>query len=316
MTTVGIAPPGTRKRRYERSDSRVPFQLTDRDAAIILAIGRNRFLSSRHIQALFPGSDKNILNRLNGAYHAGFLDRPRAQLDAYTRTGSRPMVYALGNKGASLLNERFAAAFPEVDWFNKNQSVGRPFVDHTLAIADTHIALTVSTRARSGIELIDADALIAAFPKPPVSADRAFLWKTTVRRNDLAEPISVNPDYAFALRSATISRRCYLVECDRGTMPVVRANLKRTSLARKFEGYIAGYMAKLHERQHGWKAFRILLITNSAERAEHARAALCTITRATNVRGLFYFAHADALHAGDILTHAWIDGNGQPQTLI
>lgn len=316
MPTDTTQAPVPRKRRYERSDNHVPFQLTDRDAAIVLAVGRNRFLTSRHIQALTTGSGDKILRRLEGLYHAGFLDRPRAQLDAYTRTGSKPMVYALANKGAALLNERFATQFPEVDWFHKNQSVGRPFVEHTLAIADAHIALTVSTRARPDIELIAAEALIAAFPKPPVSADRAFLWKTTVRRNDLVEPVSVNPDYVFALKSSTISRRCYLVEVDRGTMPVVRANLKRTSLARKFEGYIAGTAAKLHERQFGWKAFRILLITNSPERAEHARAALCDLTKATNIRALFYFAHGQALHAGDILAHNWIDGNGQPQTLI
>ena len=316
MSTNAVAAPAKRKRRYERTTGRVPLQVTDRDAAIILAVGRHRFLNSRHVQALVLSSEDKILRRLEGLYHAGYLDRPRAQLDAYTRTGSKPMVYALANKGAALLNERFATTIPDVDWFHKNQSVGRPFVEHTLAIADAHIALTVSTRARPEIELIDAAALIAAFPTPPVSADRAFLWKTVVRRNDLLEPVSVNADYAFALRSPTISRRCYLVEADRGTMPVVRANLKRTSLARKFEGYIAGYAAQLHERQFGWKAFRVLLITNSSERAENARAALCNLTRATNIRALFYFTHTDALAAGDVLALEWIDGNGQPQTLI
>ena len=99
-------------------------------------------------------------------------------------------------------------------------------------------------------------------------------------------------------------------------MPVERATFKRTSIVRKYAGYIEGYNAKLHERQFGWKAFRILFITNTPERAQHMQRALYEYTRAPNIRQLFYFAHADALATTDILSHAWIDGNGQCQTLI
>ena len=84
-----------RKRRYERADEAPSFQLTERDAEIVLAIGRNRFLNSRQIQALVPGSSDKILRRLNGLFHAGYIDRPRAQIDYYSSVGSAPMVYAL-----------------------------------------------------------------------------------------------------------------------------------------------------------------------------------------------------------------------------
>ncbi len=315
MPTASTAPTTARNRRFERASAAPAFQLTKRDAEIILAIGRNRFLNSRQVQALVPGSADKILRRLNGLFHAGYIDRPRAQIDYYSRTGSSPMVYALSDRGARLLNERYGAAFPDSDWQHKNRSVGRPFIEHTIAIADTHSALTVGCRLRPEIELIDAKALIAALPKPPLSPDHAFLWKTEVRRNGQLEPVSVNPDYVFALRSPIISRRCYLVEVDRGSMPVERATFKRTSIVRKFAGYIEGYSAKLHERQFGWKACRILFITNTPERVEHMRAALANLTRATNIRQLFYFTHSDALNGG-ILSLRWIDGNGQPQTLI
>ncbi len=316
MPTTTQPATAVRNRRFERADEAPAFQLTERDAEIILAIWRNRFLNSRQIQALVSGSSDKILRRLNGLFHAGYIDRPRAQIDYYSTVGSAPMVYAISDRGARLLNERYGAALPDADWQHKNRSVGRPFIEHTIAIAETHSALTVGCRARPEIELIDAKTLIAAFPKPPLLPDRAFIWKTEVRRNDVIEPVSVNPDYVFALRSPTISRRCYLVECDRGSMPVERATFKRTSIVRKFAGYIEGYNAKLHERQFGWKAFRILFITNTPERAEHMRAALCNLTRATNVRQLFYFTDANALAASDVLAHGWIDGNGQTQTLI
>ena len=311
-----MAPTPTRNRRFERTSEPPAFQLTDRDAEIILAVGCNRFLNSRQVQVLFPGSPDNILRRLKGLYHAGYLDRPRAQLDYYTTAGSAPMVYALADRGARLLNQRYGATLPETDWRHKNRAAGRPFIEHTLAIAELHTALTVTTRARPDVELIEAKALIAAFPNPPVSPDRAFAWKTTVRRNDTTYSISVNPDYAFALRSPTISRRCFLAEIDRGTMPIERADFQQTSIVRKFAAYIAGHTAELHHQQFGWKAYRILFITTNAERAHNMRLALANLTTATHLRQLFYFAHAQELAAGNVLAHAWIDGNGQTQTLI
>ena len=315
MQTASIASTQTRNRRFERASVRIPFQLTERDAEIVLAVGRARFLSSRNIQTLF-GNSRHILARLKGLYHGGYLDRPKAQLDYYTTTGSAPMVYALGDRGARLLNERYGAKYPEADWLHKNRSAGRPFIEHTLAIADMHVALTVAARPRPDVEIIDAKALIAAFPTPPATSDRAFTWRTEVHRNDETHAISVNPDYAFALRSPTISRRCYVVEVDRGTMPVERADYRQTSIVRKFAAYIAGHAAKLHERQFGWKAYRVLMITNTPERAEHMRIALGDLTKSESARQMFYFTHADAFAGGDILTHQWIDGNGRPQTLI
>ncbi|MFM9847503.1 MAG: hypothetical protein ACKVP3_10120 [Hyphomicrobiaceae bacterium] len=42
---------------------------------------------------------------------------------------------------------------------------------------------------------------------------------------------------------------------------------------------------------------------------------LAKLTNANNIRRLFCFTHARAL-TGDVLTHAWIDGNDQAQLLI
>src|SRR4051794_30610135 len=100
------APPGRRKPRFERAVERLSFQVTPRDEDIMRAIAQRRFLTSRHIQALVPGSAKGLLLRLHGLYHAGYIDRPRAQLDCYSKTGSSPMVYALADRGARHLNAR------------------------------------------------------------------------------------------------------------------------------------------------------------------------------------------------------------------
>ncbi|MFM9847502.1 MAG: DUF2478 domain-containing protein [Hyphomicrobiaceae bacterium] len=64
-------------------------------------------------------------------------------------------------------------------------------------------------------------------------------------------------------RSPIISRRSYIVEVDRGSMPLERANFLQTSIERKFSAYINGYANNLHESLFGWKAFRILFVTNT-----------------------------------------------------
>jgi hypothetical protein len=86
------------------------------------------------------------------------------------------------------LNERYGSALPDADWQHKNRSVGRPFIEHTIAIADTHSALTVACRMRPEIALIDAKALVADFPRPPLTPDRAFLWKTEVCKSRSNNP--------------------------------------------------------------------------------------------------------------------------------
>ena len=308
-------PPVRRNRRFERAAEPPAFQLTLRDEDIIRAVARHRFLRSRHIQALVPGSSKRLLQRLYGLYHAGYLDRPRAQLDYHATAGSAPMVYALADRGAKLLNARDSLKLVEVEWSRKNRAAGRPFIEHALAIADVHVSLITACRARPEIQLIETDQLIAAFPQAPTSPDRAFAWPTQVHRHGVLHNITVKPDYAFGLRSPSISRRCYIVECDRGTMPLERADFQQTSIERKFSAYINGYTSKLHESIFGWKALRILVVTNTVERARNMRLTLAKVTNADNIRRLFYFTHAGAL-TGDVLTHPWIDGNEQTQILI
>src|SRR5205823_2481315 len=93
--------------RFERRPRAVPeFQLTARDIEILKIVARLRFASSAQItaliQAMFPGSsEQQILRRLHLAFHAGFLSRPRAQVDTYKAGGgSRKLVYSIGNRGS------------------------------------------------------------------------------------------------------------------------------------------------------------------------------------------------------------------------
>src|SRR3990172_12866914 len=108
MTTSVTTQPSVprRKRRFVR-ETPDPFQLTERDIKLIRLVAQHRFLRSTHLSELAQAPHKKVCDRLTSLFHAGYLDRPRAQFDHYREGGgSSPMVYALGNRGAQLLIER------------------------------------------------------------------------------------------------------------------------------------------------------------------------------------------------------------------
>ncbi|MBW2086625.1 MAG: replication-relaxation family protein, partial [Deltaproteobacteria bacterium] len=134
----------SRKPRYQRAGG-VKLRIQDRDLKIIHYVYQHRFLTSRHLTALVPGHPKDILRRLYGLYHAGYLDRPRQQVKPF-QPGSQPMVYALGNKGADLLTSEFGLHRGRVDWTAKNREVKRVYLEHTLMVSGFMVSLELACR--------------------------------------------------------------------------------------------------------------------------------------------------------------------------
>ena len=64
-------------------------------------LGARAISRSTHIAALVGRSLDRTNDRLSRLYHAGYLDRPRAQLDYYPTAGSSPIAYALADRGAA-----------------------------------------------------------------------------------------------------------------------------------------------------------------------------------------------------------------------
>jgi hypothetical protein len=79
-------------------------------------------------------------------------------------------------------------------------------------------------------------------------------------------------------------------EIDRGTMPIVRANLKQTSFERKMRAYLSAEAARQHETHFGWKTFRVLTVTTDRHRAKSMIDALRHINIPESPgASLFYF---------------------------
>src|SRR6266702_7346511 len=112
-----------RRPRFHRASEPPPFRLTDDDLAIIRLVAQHRFLRSPQIATLVGRSLDRTNDRLCRLFHAGCIDRPRAQLDHYPTAGSAPMVYALADLGAHLLLERDRTQLANIECSRKNRDV-------------------------------------------------------------------------------------------------------------------------------------------------------------------------------------------------
>jgi hypothetical protein len=303
----------TRRPRFRRASEPPAFRLTDDDVVILRLLARHRFLRSTHIAALVDRSLDRTNDRLLRLFHSGYVDRPRAQLDYYPTAGSAPMVYALADLGAHLLRERDRTQSVNIAWGRKNREAGRPFIEHQLEIADFQVALERAVRDRTDIRLIHSDELIAAFPEQTGSMHNPLSLRVT----DKGYEIGLIPDLIFGIRFPDETRRCFMVEIDRGTMPVRRADLMRSNFERKMYAYLTAHATKQYEQHFGWKAFRVLVVTTDQVRMRTMMDVLQALQMPQSPGpGLFFFALRDELRASDPISHIWQDGTDNKMRLI
>jgi len=271
--------------RFERASNAGFIELTIRDRSVIQIVHRHRFLRSSHIVSLINSSSQPILRRLHLLYHHGYLERPRAQLEYYHSTGSRPIVYGLGNKGAALLRNELGIPVSDANWGEKNRSIGRIYLEHVLLVSDIMVAFELACRKENRIRFIDqADLLL---PNELKRQRQPFRWKTNLSTN---VSLGVIPDRVFALecpdQTGEAHRAYFFLEADRGTMPVKRTNLSQTSMYRKFLAYEATWQNGIHRSRFSFHRFRVLTVTTSTERL-HSLVETCSQLKSGH--GLFLF---------------------------
>src|ERR1041384_3715140 len=163
METVPVQQ-SVRRPRFRRAAAPPPFRLTEDDVEIVRVVARHRLIRSTHIAARVGRSLDRTNDRLLRLFHAGYIDRPRAQLDYYPTFGSAPMIYALADRGVRLLREWDGAEFHNPEWSRKNREAGRPFIEHQIEIVEFEVGLQRAVRTSSDIKLITAEDIIVAAP--------------------------------------------------------------------------------------------------------------------------------------------------------
>lgn len=228
----------TQKRlpRFRRAaEAAGPFQFTKRDLRILSVVAEHRFIRSEWLVTLAGGSKQQALRRLSLLYHHGYLDRPRAQLDYFHKGGGTSIIYGLASRGAGRLRRDLNMPFECMDWKTRNCSVGRLFLEHTVLISD-FMATQLAESRKEGSRLLSDDELEK--PKGRELSKRPWRWSV---RPCNGRQSTVVPDKVYAVErfqaNDQLVRTHYLLEADRGTMPIERSNRRQTSIMGKLRTY-------------------------------------------------------------------------------
>ena len=108
ITRTEIKPTILRERRrfFERPEEPRHLRITARDLQLLRNIARLRLASAAQLAALDGGSAQNVSRALLALFENGYVERPVAQVASrLLYEGSRPTIYGLTRKGASLLRQ-------------------------------------------------------------------------------------------------------------------------------------------------------------------------------------------------------------------
>jgi DNA-binding MarR family transcriptional regulator len=300
-----------RRRFFERPDEPRALRITPRDIELLRNIARLRLASAAQLAALDGGSAQNVSRALLALFENGYVERPVAQVASrLLYEGSRPTIYGLTRKGAALLRQHGEDVRRRLlDGIDKERGAGWRFIEHTVAIAEFWVALELATRRRDDVRVLERNEILENAPKSKV--DRLVRLEASIRLGGTLKKNAVVPDALFGLRFNDETESYFMLEVDRGEMPIERyKNMQRTYFAKKMLTYYEANRQQRHVHDLGIENFRVLTVTTDRSRIEKMIAALNVITdgRGSNI---FLFVDQAMLAEGSPLDVTWSTGKGE-----
>jgi DNA-binding transcriptional ArsR family regulator len=304
-----------RRKFFERPEEPRAMRVTQRDLALLENVARLRLTSASQLAALDGGSAQNVSRALLALWENGYVERPEAQVASRVLyQGSRPTIYGLSRKGAALLrNQGFDVRRRLLDGIDKERGAGWRFVEHTVSIAEFMVRLELAARGRDDLRVLERGEILEDAPKS--NQDRLVRVEASVRLGGVLRGNAVVPDAFFGLRFNDDEESYFMLEIDRGEMPVERyRNAQRTYFAKKMLTYYEASRQRRHVHDLGIENFRVLTVTTSPERVERMLVALEGLTdgRGSN---MFLFADQESLIASNPLDLEWKSGKREPVRL-
>jgi hypothetical protein len=284
------------------------MRVTARDIALLENIGRLRLASGAQLAALDGGSAQNVSRSLLALWENGYVERPEAQAASrFLYEGSRPGIYGLTRKGAALLREHGLDVRRRLlDGIDKERGAGWRFVEHTVSVAGFMVNLEIALRGRKDIRLLERREILEAAVK--TKRDRLVRVEASVCIGGTLRQNAIIPDALFGLRFGETEESYFMLEVDRGEMPVERyRNAQRTYFAKKMLTYYEANRQRRHVHDLGIENFRVLTVTTTAARVERMLDALQTITEGKG-SNIFLFSDQTALAATNPLDLQWVSG--------
>jgi hypothetical protein len=248
-----------RRRFFERPEEPRPLRITARDLALLGNLARFRLASSAQLAMLDGGSEQNVSRALLALWENRYVERPEVQVASrLLHKGSRPTIYGLTRKGARLLRDHgFDVRRRLLDGIDKERGAGWRFVEHTVAIADFFVGLELAAKGRDNIRIVERSEILEDAPK--TKRERQVHLEASIRLGGVLKRNAVIPDALFALQMDGEGERYFMLEIDRGEMPVERyKNLNGTYFAKKMLTYYEANRQQRHVHDLGIGNFRVL----------------------------------------------------------
>jgi hypothetical protein len=197
-------------------------------------------------------------------YHKGYLDAILKPIPS--GYGSSKRVYCLSEKGKELIVHMYDSVDPkEIKWKKSYNDVEGYFLEHTLAINDVRVALTVATRGKGYVLEWIPEWELKALKEKVEDTERPGKY------------IAVTPDSYFVIRTEN-KKVCFFLEADRAT----EANKR---FKEKVRGYVEYVRTKKYQERYKTSSLRVLVVTTTKERLKN----LMNTTQSVNGASFFWF---------------------------
>lgn len=262
-----------RRSRMCRQSSGRPVALTARDVEIFRLLRRYRYLRSTFIHAFVGGDRTKLVERLGQLYHdGGFVDRPQQQWQS-ANARHQPVVYALSEKGATVVNG-LGQPVDAVAWpVGRGKSADRQFL-HTLLICEILASIELGMRTNKHLRFVTWPEILRHpyCPEQTHGSGPPFAIATSNHGAGAASTsrqTHIIPDAVFGIEYAGGVRNTYrffALEADRGTMPVVRTTRRQSDYRTKLRGYQDIIARQRYRSQFGLPNLFVLTVTTSEAR--------------------------------------------------
>ena len=300
-----------RAKRFVRphEDERGEFELLPKHQVLLEHLLSHRLLTSDQIERLTGYSHDHTLKLLQKLWKHEYVDRVKRAKH------SDPFAYALGTKGAKVLQEK-GLYDGRNDFTDKNRNLTKDFVEHDLLTSEFMTRLALSCQKHNA-RIIYFPEILAKSPESTRALPRPYQWQVRVSFDGKSTTFTINPDFQiFGIHFLALpegrNRNYFSLETDMSTEPVNPSDFtKRSNIFKKLLAYKETDVQRMAKTLYRIKVLRTLFIVRSRKHLQpDSEARIKNIIEAARHlyydRKIFLFAADQELAAcDDLLRFGW-----------
>lgn len=309
--------------RLEKPKLTKKLQLTQRDQTIIRSCFQFRLVTTDQLMKLTGTTSRTKLNlRLRELWAADFIDRPVLQRAVFAYRDTRPVIHALGQRGAEWLTTNDRVRFPRgKGWKTANQLKSANYLEHRLGVADTVLRVREELETKDGHRFIDKDELLLT--SPGETQRKRYPWLMPTRftlPTGKQHKRGTLPDYTFAIGDQRVEqerRALFFLEWDNSTEDFVRSDPDQSMILGLYLRYADVYVRKLHSNFYDFKNFRVLIVVNGKpDRVAKMLSVYQAHAKHLCPSGTFLHTTMDDFDANGPFSKIWTTGKGERVSIL